>query len=204
MAFKLRERQDARFKRLPEEDMPSRITTAVAGVDYFLQEIRNVIKSEQDIEELWPGKDVDRMKILTLDGGQACVVGAFAHLPNGLNGKENAKEGPSMDGIITTNQESTSLTNQRPAILDPVPTSASTFTSTQPPVADSLVTPSSSAYYNLAIKQKAVYQPSFRFRRWLENEKMATSQGEQKSIAHIETHLPPLRGQNASVVEPAP
>lgn len=202
MTFKLRERQDARFKRLAEEDMPSRITTNVAGVNGFLQEIRNVIKSEQDIKELWPGKDVDRMKILTLDGGQACVVGAFAHLPNGLGGKEKAEEGSSMDGIITTNQESTSLASQGSASVDPVPASASTFTSAQPPVTDSFVTISRPAYYNLAVKQKAVYQPTFRFRRWLEDEKMATPQGdEEKSITYIETHLPPLRGQDASVIE---
>ncbi|OAQ22581.1 hypothetical protein K457DRAFT_25963, partial [Linnemannia elongata AG-77] len=99
LTFKLRERQDARFKRLAEEDMPSRTTTTVAGTNSFLQEIRNVIRSEQDIRELWPGKDVDRMKILTLDGGQACVVGAFAHLPNDLDGKEKAEEDSSMDGI---------------------------------------------------------------------------------------------------------
>ncbi|KAF9316077.1 hypothetical protein BGZ91_005633 [Linnemannia elongata] len=112
LTFKLRERQDARFKRLAEEDMPSRITTTVAGTNSFLQEIRNVIRSEQDIRELWPGKDVDRMKILTLDGGQACVVGAFAHLPNGLAGKEKAEEGSSMDGIVITNQKSTSPASQ--------------------------------------------------------------------------------------------
>ncbi|KAG9067690.1 hypothetical protein KI688_011277 [Linnemannia hyalina] len=140
MAFKLRERQDARFKRLAEEDIPSRITTTVAGVNGFLQEIRNVIKSEQDIKELWPGKNVDRMEILTLDGGQACVVGAFAHLPNGLGGKEKAEEESSMDGIITTNQESTSLASQGLASVDAVPASASTITSAQPPVTDSLVT----------------------------------------------------------------
>lgn len=140
MAFKLCERQDARFKRLAEKDMPSRITTTVAGVNGFLQEIRSVIKSEQDIKELWPGKDVDRMKILTLYGSQACVIGAFAHLPNGLDGKEKVEEGSSMDGIITTNQESTSFASQGSASVDPVPASASTFTSAQPPVTDSLVT----------------------------------------------------------------
>ncbi|KAG9060878.1 hypothetical protein KI688_007947 [Linnemannia hyalina] len=149
MTLKLRERQDALFKRLAEEDMPSRITTAVAGVNGFLQEIRNVIKSEQDIKELWPGKDVDRMKILTLDGGQACVVGVFAHIPNDLDGKK-AEERSSMDGIITTNQESTSLASQGSASVDPVPASASTFTSAQPHVTDSPLTLSRPAYYNLA------------------------------------------------------
>ncbi|KAG9067140.1 hypothetical protein KI688_011921 [Linnemannia hyalina] len=206
MTFKLRERQDARRKRLAEEGMPPSLTTTVAGVDYFLQEIRGVIKGEQDIKELWPGKDVDRMKILTLDGGQASVVGAFVHLPNGLtetyNGKEKAEEGSSMDGIITINQESTSLASQGSATLDPVPASASTLTSIQAPATDSLVTPSKPAYYNLAVKQKAVYRPTFRFRRWLENEKMTIPQGEEEeSITYIATHLPLHRGPCASVVE---
>ncbi|KAF9545620.1 hypothetical protein EC957_010705, partial [Mortierella hygrophila] len=155
MTFKLRERPDARFKRLVEQNMPSRITSTVAGVNGFLQEIRNVIKSGLNIKGLWPGKDVDRMKVLTLDRGQACVVGAFAHPPNGLNGKENAEEGSSMDEIITTNQESTSLASQGSASVDPVPASASTFTSAQPPVTDSLVTISRPACCNLAVKQKA-------------------------------------------------
>jgi hypothetical protein len=45
LAFKIRERQDARFMRLPEEDLPPRLTTTVAGGDYFLPEIRNVIRT---------------------------------------------------------------------------------------------------------------------------------------------------------------
>lgn len=35
-AFKLKERQDARFKRVSEEDMPLRVISTVAGVDYHL------------------------------------------------------------------------------------------------------------------------------------------------------------------------
>ena len=73
LAFKIRERQDARYKRLPQEDLPNRLTSTVAGTEYYLSEIRNVIKSKDDIERLWPGKDIQRMKILCLDGGQACV-----------------------------------------------------------------------------------------------------------------------------------
>ncbi|KAG9066448.1 hypothetical protein KI688_001674 [Linnemannia hyalina] len=47
----------------------------------------------------------------------------------------------------------------------------------------------------------AVYQPSFKFRRWLESEKKATQEGEQETIEDIETRLPPLEGQGASVVD---
>ncbi|KAF9138940.1 hypothetical protein BG015_002208 [Linnemannia schmuckeri] len=117
-AFKLEERQDARFKRVPEEDMPLRLTTTVAGVDYYPQETRNVIKTKEDVEKLWPGKDMERIKVLTIDAGQA----------------------------------------------------------------------------------KAVYQPQFRFRRWLETEKVSRLEGEEESVPDIESRLPPLRGESASVI----
>ncbi|KAG0288492.1 hypothetical protein BGZ98_004250, partial [Dissophora globulifera] len=92
LAYKVRERQDAHFKRLPQEDLPDRLTSTVAGTEYYLTEIGNVIKAKEDIEMLWPGKDIQRMKILTLDGGQACVFGAFAHLPMGLGSRDKGKD----------------------------------------------------------------------------------------------------------------
>ncbi|KAF9545850.1 hypothetical protein EC957_010478, partial [Mortierella hygrophila] len=52
LTFKLRERQDARFRRLPEDDLPPRLTTTVAGSDYYLPEIRNVIQTKEDIDKL--------------------------------------------------------------------------------------------------------------------------------------------------------
>jgi len=87
--------------------------------------------------------------------------------------------------------------------MDPVPALTSTSTSSQAPVTDLLMAPSRPAYFNLAVKQKVVYQPTFHFRRWLENEKMTIPEGkgEEKSIMDIETHLPPLRGPGASIVE---
>ncbi|KAG9061132.1 hypothetical protein KI688_007762 [Linnemannia hyalina] len=111
LAFKLRERRDARFRRLPEDDLPPRLTTTVAGSDYYLPEIRNVITCKDNIDKLWPGKNIDDMKIVTLDGGQACVVGGFAHLPKDLKeegkGKEKATGGSCMEGIVISCQEAT-------------------------------------------------------------------------------------------------
>ncbi|KAF9979956.1 hypothetical protein BGZ79_006431, partial [Entomortierella chlamydospora] len=57
----------------------------------------------------------------------------------------------------------------------------------------------------------AVMQPVFRYRRWLDDEKRLKPEGpewqhqskpdiELLSIAEIESHLPPLRGPQASVV----
>ncbi|KAF8946282.1 hypothetical protein BGZ52_008872, partial [Haplosporangium bisporale] len=108
LAFKLKELQSVRYKRLPEDRLPPRMTST----------------------------------ILTLDAGKAFVVGAYAYLPE-----------------------------------DP------------------------HAHYNLAVNQKAVLQPVFRHRRWLEEEKESIPDQQSTSIAHIESKLPPLRGPGANVVE---
>ncbi|KAG9067630.1 hypothetical protein KI688_012415 [Linnemannia hyalina] len=103
LAFKLRELQDVRFGRIAEDRLPSRLTSTVGGIDYFLPEIQNVITSKDDDAKYWPG---------------------------------------------------------------------------------------------------AVYQPTFRFRRWLEGEKQALLDvgEEHRTIAGIETELPPLKGEGASVI----
>ncbi|KAG0271041.1 hypothetical protein BGZ97_011355, partial [Linnemannia gamsii] len=89
--------------------LPPRLTTTVAGGDYFLSEIRNVIRTEDDIARLWPGKNVDDMKILTIDAGQACPIGSYAHLPKGLvetvKGKEKVDLGAAMEGVVRTDPE---------------------------------------------------------------------------------------------------
>ncbi|KAG0303308.1 hypothetical protein BGZ97_001957 [Linnemannia gamsii] len=132
---------------------------------------------------------------LSLDGGQACIYGAFAHLPAGLptksKGKEPVKNNLPMEGVIATNRQST----VRVAVQDPIlPTSAQESTMSAPGISPRPV------FYNVAVKSKAVYQPNFRFRRWLENEKNVIPDGEEESVLGIEARLPPLRGQEASVV----
>ncbi|KAG9063257.1 hypothetical protein KI688_004861 [Linnemannia hyalina] len=49
LAFKLRELQDVRYRRLPENRLPPRLTSTVGGTDYYLQEIRHLITSKDDI-----------------------------------------------------------------------------------------------------------------------------------------------------------
>ncbi|KAI1285632.1 hypothetical protein EDD11_000737, partial [Mortierella claussenii] len=53
-AFKLKELQSVRFRRLPDERLPARIVSTVGGTNYFLQEIRNVVQTEEDVKRLWP------------------------------------------------------------------------------------------------------------------------------------------------------
>ncbi|GJJ75414.1 hypothetical protein EMPS_07772 [Entomortierella parvispora] len=85
LAYKLRELQCVRCRRLPPDRLPPRISSTVGGTDSYLQEIRNVVKDDMDFEKLWPGARPTDIKILTLDAGQAFVVGAYAYLP-GRNG----------------------------------------------------------------------------------------------------------------------
>lgn len=49
LSFKLKELQCVRYKRLPVDRLPPRLTSTVGGVDYYLQEIRHVIETEEDV-----------------------------------------------------------------------------------------------------------------------------------------------------------
>ncbi|KAF9342320.1 hypothetical protein BGX34_008353, partial [Mortierella sp. NVP85] len=144
----MKELQGARYKRLT--NLPPRISTTVAGVDYFLTEVRNVLTSPQDVQTLWPCEP-KMIKILGIDLGEACVVGACAILPS---------ESPPAN------------------VRDP----------TKP------------AVQNLHVKTKAVYQPKFKFRHWMESKKSETPADGSKSISDIETNLPPLKGETGSIV----
>ena len=203
LGFKLRELQDVRYRRLDESRLPSRLTSTVGGVDYYLQEIRNVITSKEDVERLWPSARVEDIKTLTLDMGQACLVGAFAHLPHELSKLrydiEPVKSESAMEGIVATSQENALIAAQDPALTTTTQEPALTATGQEPRTTP--VESPRSVFYNLAVKSKAVYQPNFRFRHWLEGEKKAIPDGEQESISDIETNQPALKGQGASVIK---
>ena len=79
LAFKLRELQSVRYRRFPVDVLPRQITSTTGGTDYYLTEVRNVVKTKQDVAELWACPP-DQIKILGLDLGQACVLGASALL----------------------------------------------------------------------------------------------------------------------------
>jgi hypothetical protein len=56
----------------------------------------------------------------------------------------------------------------------------------------------STIFFNLAVKQKAVYQSTFKHRRWMEEQKAIVPKGAEQSIADIESSLPAARGEGAS------
>jgi len=51
----------------------------------------------------------------------------------------------------------------------------------------------------LAVKQKAVYQPTFKHRRWMEEQKVLVPLYATRSIAVIESSMLPVRGEGASL-----
>ncbi|KAF9920167.1 hypothetical protein FBU30_010048, partial [Linnemannia zychae] len=93
MAYKMKELLSVRYRRLPEAVLPPRITSTIGGVDYYLTEVRNVVKTKQDVLNLWDCEP-EQVKILGLDLGQACVVGASALLPEENNPENDTEETP--------------------------------------------------------------------------------------------------------------
>ena len=60
--------------------------------------------------------------------------------------------------------------------------------------------PPPATFHSLAVKQKAVYQPTLKHRRWMEEQREIVPPGETKSISDIESNLPPQCGAGASYV----
>ena len=165
LAYKLKELKSVRYKRLRADVLPLRINSTTGGVDYFLTEIRNVVKTPQDVANLWECEP-DDIKILGIDLGQACVVGASAILPRTRSKMKTPHPDAKMEGGNTSTE--------------------------------SLI------FRNLAVKQKAVYQPNFKHRRWMETEKNKDPGNGLKTIQDIETELPRLHGEGACMAkEPA-
>ncbi|KAG0015343.1 hypothetical protein BGZ80_009914, partial [Entomortierella chlamydospora] len=81
LCFKLRELLSVKYKRLPDDSLSPRLTPTTHGTGDFLSEIRNVLGTKEDVANLWPGIDPQNIKTLTLDAGQAYVVGGYAYLP---------------------------------------------------------------------------------------------------------------------------
>jgi len=176
-AFKLKELQSVRYRRLPDAILPPRLTSTVGGTDYYLQEIRNVVKTKDDVARLWPHFSPKDIRVLCLDLGQAYVVAGSAFLPDSMDKKGKR---PAFEPRITSTSQNDKGTNSAFSSMD---------------------MPYPRTFYNISVNQKAVYQPAFKFRRWSEQRKQEVPEGRDKSIQEIETSLPPLRGPDASVAQ---
>ncbi|KAF9301594.1 hypothetical protein BG003_002726, partial [Podila horticola] len=61
LGFKLNELNCVKYRRLPPERLPPRLTSTLGGTDYYLTEIRNVVASKDDVATLW-GCDPHQIK----------------------------------------------------------------------------------------------------------------------------------------------
>ncbi|KAI8601632.1 hypothetical protein EDD21DRAFT_102171 [Dissophora ornata] len=191
LAYKLHELSCVRYKRLPLDQLPSRLTSTLSGLDDPLTEIRKVIKTKEDVARFW-GCLPSEIKILAIDLGKESLVGASALL---LPRKSTASAVPTSTSVSqSTSSEPTAATKGAST------TPSTTATNTQPvskPAPAGTATPPQT-FFNLSLKQKAVYQPALKHRKWLEQRRMEATEGGQ-SISDIESHLPPHRGPDGSV-----
>ncbi|KAG0020648.1 hypothetical protein BGZ81_009264, partial [Podila clonocystis] len=104
LGFKLNELNCVKYRRLPAERLPPRLTSTLGGTDFYLTEIRNVVASKDDVVALW-GCDPRQIKILGIDLGQAFVVGASAILPSSkqptITNRQESKEGAAEKDIAS-------------------------------------------------------------------------------------------------------
>ncbi|KAF9342905.1 hypothetical protein BGX34_007491, partial [Mortierella sp. NVP85] len=162
-----------RYKRLPENKVPLRITSPLGGTSDYLTEIRNVVKKKDDVERIWQCEP-DDIAILGLDLGQAFTVAAYVLPPRDSSKTVGAKKTQAereTGGVGETQAEGT---HEGPEEVQ--------------------------KHTTLAVKQKAVMQATFKYRRWLQGQKDGTTCGAE-SIAAIERSLPSLRGPDASVAK---
>jgi len=96
---------------LPENLFSLHLTSTVGGTDYYLREIRNVIKTKEDVASYWPFRAPEDTKILTLDLGQAFVVGASAIIPQSACPTSDRKgKTPLRTITVATTSSSSSIT----------------------------------------------------------------------------------------------
>ncbi|KAF8923272.1 hypothetical protein BGZ58_003142, partial [Dissophora ornata] len=201
LAFKLRELSSVRYKRYSSDLLPDRLLSTTAGIDDPLTEVRNVFKTKDDVERLLgcTGEQVASISYLGIDPGQACVVGAYAYLPPGKEPKRghNRHRGRRKRGSRGRKPRGSRHGKHGKVKRDSR-------------------AESSERHINLSAKQKAVYQPTFKHRRWMEAQKAkalketstqpaesstpnneSSTKAEELSIRKIETEYPPLHGENA-------
>ncbi|KAG0352061.1 hypothetical protein BGZ54_002981 [Gamsiella multidivaricata] len=186
VASKLKELQAVRYKRLPTEVLLPRAISTIGGVDFFLSEIRNVVRTPQDVAELW-GCDPQGIKVLGIDMGQACVIGASAILPKKTQGKTRASCSADLTSMSPNNIDA-GINMQEPCDSNAARSKMSSDSATVPAIFPP-------TFYNLAVKQKAVYQPMLKHRRWMNQQKG------NGPISAIESELPALRGENSGLAD---
>ncbi|KAF9398797.1 hypothetical protein BGZ94_005896, partial [Podila epigama] len=191
----LKELNSVRYKRYREELLPNQLLSTTGGSDGYLTEIRNVVKTPQDVQNLWncSMEDIGDISYLGIDLGQACVVGACALLPDHKSPKDKKKKCRGRKKRGGRRRRGSKKSKRAIAGNDKQENKRS---------------PDGPRVFNLAVKQKAVYQPTFKHRSWMDRRKQTTMTtvpvepaNRTLSIKDVETHLAALRGGRADINE---
>lgn len=164
LAYKMKELLSARYKRYEKDRLPDRHLSTIAGVDSFLTEVRNVFKTPEDVKNLlgcWPYEVREQVNVLGIDPGQAFVVGASAVRPKPPAARctKRSKRGGSKKRKSGKRRRQQRKRNKGKSMAK------GDGLNKQP------------MYYNLAVKQKAIMQPTLKFRRWMERQKQQELRG---------------------------
>ncbi|KAF8927958.1 hypothetical protein BGZ58_009995, partial [Dissophora ornata] len=169
LVHKKKELLGVRYKRFPDDRLPNRLLSTMGGADYYLTEVRNVFKSAQDVQDLLgcsPDQVRQEVTVLGIDLGQAFVVGASAVRPgppiqrrnNSNDGQKRKRGRKGKRGGKLRHKQTHKRGKRRRSITKEQATEVDKGLPLE-------------MYYNLAVKQKAVYQPTLKHRRWMEGEK---------------------------------
>ncbi|KAI8602505.1 hypothetical protein EDD21DRAFT_403601 [Dissophora ornata] len=144
-----------------------------------------------------------------LDLGQVCVVGVsalFSESPLPL-GRCKAKKKRQLSNkdvdvdmkdclVLYVEMEDVSVVDSN--VRREVPSIESVHSHHSVSFVQFALCPNPVKFYNLAVKQKAVYQPTFKHCRWMEEQKALVPVDAARPITDIESSMPPLRGEGAS------
>ncbi|KAF8916938.1 hypothetical protein BGZ58_005189, partial [Dissophora ornata] len=188
LAFKLKELQSVRYRRVPDDKLPNPLVTTIGGTDRYLTEAQNVFRTAADVESLLAA-DPSQVAILSLDLGTSCIVGASASLPPGQT-PATLKRPPDKEGVHKKKKK-TRRSKRKPGCRK-----------RQRERRKVAKEPQVTRYFDLVVKRKAVSQPTSSFSKWLEDRKEnTTGLSTGRTIENIESTLPPLKGEGASFCE---
>ncbi|KAG0256544.1 hypothetical protein BGZ95_005465, partial [Linnemannia exigua] len=181
-AFKLRELQSVRYRRLAVDKMPDALSSVTGGADRYLTEIRNVVGASEDVQRIW-GCSPDNIAILALDLGTEGLVGSTVLLPT------------NMHDINQMRRRKTGKTARDKRSKKPRKRRSRSERKSRPSEGSPTVTKN----FDLFVKRKAIAQPTQRFQHWLESQKRDATIDTGRTISDVESSLSSLRGDGASI-----
>ena len=164
LAFKVKDLQSFRYRRVLEDKLPNPLVTTIGGTTSFLTEACNVFRTAAGVENLLAA-DSSQVAVLSLDLGTSCIVGATVSLPpvqtpatlTGPHGKEGDKK----------KKQKTRRGKRKPGDRK--------RRRARKKARKLAKQPQTAQFFDLVVKRKAVSRPTDSFASWLEDQKENTA-----------------------------